>query len=112
EEPGSDDLVVLRGAVAPYEVEEDRQEVGGRADQGHDRDQHVPARLRHADELRDGRLRVVEDVAQRATEADGYVERAVLPLREVEHVRDGALDDAMLEPLRGDARLVQRQLSG
>src|SRR5207247_9659570 len=65
----------------------------------------------HAHELGKAVLRPVDDVAERPAEADGRVEGAVLPAREVEHVGDRALDDPFLEPLGRDALAIQLELA-
>ena len=111
QQAGADDRLVLVHAVAAHEVEQDRQEVRDGPDERHHRDEHVPARPGHADELGDPLVRPVDHVAERAAEADRGVEARVVPAREVEHVGELALDHVLLEALGRDALPVQLELS-
>src|SRR6266508_5166908 len=111
QEARSDDDVVLGGAVAPDEVEQDRQEMDDGADDRHHREQHVPARLRHAHELGHASLGVVEHVAERAAEANGRVEARVLPPRQIPHVGHDTLADPLLEAGGREALDVQLELA-
>ena len=81
------DLVVRLDAVAADEVEQHGGEVGDGADERHHREQHVAAGPRHADELGDPLVRAVDEVAERAAEADGGIEARVVEVRQVERRR-------------------------
>ena len=81
------DLGARLDAVAADEIEQHRGEVGDGADERHDREQHVAAGARDADELGDALLGAVDEVADRAAVADGGIEAPVVELLQSERHR-------------------------
>ena len=64
----------------------------------------------HADELGDALLGAVDEVAERAAEADGGVEAPVLEPAELGDVGDHTVEHAVLQARLGDLLAVQREL--
>src|SRR2546423_2685743 len=98
EEARARDLELLRRAVPPSEVDEDRREVDHDAGKAHDADKDVAAGLRDARELGDRSVRPVDDVAEGPAEADRDVERVVAEPREIGDVPDDRLDVGYASP--------------
>jgi len=82
-----------------------------RAGERHDAEKQVTAWTRHTEELVEGMVGLIEDVAQRAAVANGGVEGAVGELTEVDYVRLDTTNDAGLQPGLRQCASVQFELA-